>query len=354
MAKILSVAVPDLPAAGMDPLHVARNGVPVGVNRVSPLNSFINSVAGRRLKVLFAKDWGRVVTTPWLFQAHTSPNCQAIIVDMVFDTGGSPAPASAQWTTEPSGGVAHAHPEVFVPSYNTGQLVPDTYTTVRQRWITLDDAATVIADTTFTAELAVSNAFVVNVCVYEEINDQIDMSEPPSAVILPTIAQGEHIYDVHLRRAKEAVETIFKRQGPVIFAYHGGASVNHGIITSTTYTNLWDTSLTAYDANGPGFWYRTKDRATRSTDAIQGVFWVYGSDDGGSDAGKVELRTADGQIAEITGIASTDAFYTTTLNTGGTVLDASQTDRYLQCLGKSGDVAGTLTIKAAGAYEYIA
>src|SRR5574341_375003 len=115
-----------------------------------------------------------------------------------------------------------------------------------------------------------------------------------------------------------AIDGIWERQGPRIFAWSGRQGVAKTVL-GTTAKNIFDTSFTAYGADAPGFWHRTKDRGQRASDVIPGVAWIYATDTGNN--GEVTFVTSDGTIATISTIVSGAAYYTVNLNTSAPILD---------------------------------
>ena len=151
------------------------------------------------------------------------------------------------------------------------------------------------------------------------------------------------------------------RLGPVLAQWSGWresqavtATAAVGVTTtSTTYVNLFDTSITAWASASPGFSLAsggqaqqadTSDarRITRDKDACVPVrCWVYGSRTG-SGTSTVRFQSENYSIAEVLITSSTDAWWSMTghLRCGLGPEDTS----VLQIIGKLG-AAGTLTVR---------
>ncbi len=352
MAKVLTIPVPSLPAEGLDPLHVARNEVPVSATHVNPLVSLVNSVGGRRMKVLFTHHTNQA-TTPsavnWRFQAHTSPNCNAIIVDTVFDTSTAAATPYVEWETTPIGGAARTQDPILVP-YNPGaSSTPAGYVLRRQIWTDLDGSDPTIADTTFRAEMTAVNVFPRSCTIYEGIRETYDIFSPPSMVQIPSgVVQGAHIYRGIVTTLHENLDQLWERQGQTVFNWTqsvtGTGVMGAAAVTGTSYENILGSSFSAYNAAAPGYWFRPKDRGTRTTNTVPVRVWCYADEtDAGGD---INFDTDDGSLGTISGITAA-GWYSTDLT-----LDARVDEVKIDVLARASGVAEVITVRAVGMYEY--
>ncbi len=354
MAKVLTIPVPSLPADGLDPLQVARNDVPVSATHVNPVVSLINAVGGRRGKVLFTHHTNQV-TTPsavnWRFQAHTSPNCNAIIVDTVFDTSTAAATPYVQWTTTPTAGGAAARTQtaIAVP-YNPGaSSTPDGYVLRRQIWTDLDDATPTISDATFRAEMYANNVFPRCCTIYEGVRDTYDIFAPPSMVVIPSgFVQGANIYRTAVSTLYSNLDQLWERQGQTVFNWTqsttGTGVMGAAAVTGTSYENILISSFSAYDDAAPGYWFRPKDRGTRTTNEVPVRVWCYAEET--DVGGTINFDTADGSLGTIAGI-TTAGWYSTDMT-----LDARVDEVKIDVLAMASGAAEVITVRAVGMYEY--
>jgi len=341
-------------AFGRPHLRTARNRVAPDSMRHAQLAADLNMLAGRRMKRLFSQ-WVRVQDVPsvvggrdiWFTRFHTSKNVLDVRVRMLSMPATYRAGATSyhhQWTV---GGVAQ--PALYQSAVTTsvpppGSIMVDDYS-LRQTpgGVTGDPLA---GDTTYEASLFISrDARPIGCTLYEVVRPDLD-SAVHLAVPYDVLGVGAEIFGRDHGDFVDTAWALHKRQG----AQHVSWSVHDGVAkaqTGTTYANVLDGSTAAYALGSVAGFHthpRGRGRLVQGRSVLLGVF---GSTNTGS-SGRCRFEDDSGTIGTITGIGTTEQWYTTEVEWNNT---AAAFTRIAVAIS---DAAGnTMNAKAAVMYDYM-
>jgi hypothetical protein len=325
-----------------------RNGVQPCADSAWRAASYVNQLLAHRKQVVFrhsidqaeAYDTTTSATT-WRFRFFSGVNGTKARVHMVFaPTAASIATAPdprCYWTVTASGGGSSTkgtlrHNKRVTSSFNLSQLVQ-----LEQSW-------TLTASTHYTAELTVIDRIRPVACtVYLEPSPLMSFSS--TSVPSWGYSAGSSIYGGNVTSLFSVAETLWKERG----TNHGAWSQRSTSGTAVTYSaggnhNLWDTSVTAWNANAPGFYTIPYMHGRYHSSSVPIVFWAYAS--AATANGALYLVRDGGTIGSLTVTNGAAAWYTTTGNLRG-----DQTDEKYDVLASPG-FGGTVTVHACGFYEH--
>jgi hypothetical protein len=177
-------------------------------------------------------------------------------------------------------------------------------------------------------------------CAYE-------VAAPPDDSVSGYVARsytiGSPIFDAHRGALMPTLDNAWRHNAAFQLNWTANLDAQAITRTSATYANLFDQTLTTVTAASPGYTFDLTYRNRLMKTTVPCVFAVNAKVSSGS-GGRARLETAGGTVVEITGISTTQQWYTATANvpTGSTKAD-------LQL--RSGG-ADTITLYAMSFYEY--
>jgi len=349
-------------AAGRDPLRIARNGHVVDAVRMKRAAKYVNMLSATQMKVIGRTHHtvadalsSTTDTVTYRFVGHTNP-CASTVryrilcapaasvsetvsprfywVQKTLNTATGPATATATVT----------HPAQYVTARDTGTIVPDDFTEVT-------GSMTVSSDTTYAWELHVADyCRPISCSLYEQSLAGFTVDVGTRNVVDPGgFAEGAPILDRDIADLLATFQTTWKRGGAQYIGWTNHDGSRAALTASATnYYNVVSGALSAaYSATAPGFWTSPGDRATLTTSTVPVVGWAYAAMSAGA-TGTVRFIDAGDTRVSIGSIGAEGYWFATGSADGATA------DRYMNIAATSGHAANTITVYAAGLYEYLA
>jgi hypothetical protein len=350
-----TIIVPNVYPIGVRPALYLRNGRYPSQVIGSKLAEYINVLSGRRMRPLFTYSalpirWSGGSTSPSLrFYGRTTPSMLRIWCRMVMlpsDDTGSVNTHYVEWTATPTGGGdAIVLPKIYAEKRSTTTSnVPDEYSVVDQHWTTL------AADTEYLFTMdRTEQARFVSCTIFEEQNLVMTINDSDvtaDQVVSPSnFACGKEVYSEDIADLWETAESIWKTHGLVIGSWTC-RDVSPQTVTNTSYKNIFNTSLSAWNAAGQGL-YCTPEYANAYGDSTIAVKCnVYAAtEDPGSENGYVKFVQNGQDVCEIDSIGAAGTY------SGTGALGPASADS-IQVLAKNTSSGKDIYVYAFSVYAY--
>jgi transposase len=284
------------------------------------------------------------------FRCHVGYGCSKMgfTVGIARDNSGFGASSRVVITATIAGGASSTRSLYPGLSSSTAAHTPDGTS-----WYT--PTINVTANTTYEVLVeSIDFARVAHFSAYEIAPSEVDSAVDYFHELQPGIEQP--ILDSIRERIFTGMTAIYKRNGAHLYSFLGNGNGSNPTFTGTTWTNVIDgtTTSTAEAAGiylaevtggGPYLGMRLSDAGAPS---INAVLAVYGQVTAGGNGGEVRLYDdAEGVIATITGITTTEQWHTTTV-----ALPALDTIEKLVLQARHSTALNTLRVDAVSLYAY--
>ena len=348
--------VPHTYFRGVTPANLITNGRYTTEHGVKRLAHFMNMIQGRRKKCLFTYALRPSDMVPGsnltmlVFTVRVSPVASRVHATLVVvpadDTGTAVTPSFILTASSQDGSGDSASPTLYTNARQTGTSnVPDDYQRIDYVWTDLVGGD----NYTFTVNRAgANNGRVISVTIWEEQEPQatIDDSDPTADEwVSPSgLATGAEILNRDISDLWTTANTKWK-VGPDIFHW-SSLHLDALVLTNSSYGNVFDTGVTSWSANAPGFNVYAYRKGTFDSTNVPVKFYVV-AQIVTSGTGDIEFRRNGATIASITGITSLSSnIYYTTGNLDSSVSSSEKIDVLARITG-----GGSLKVFRMGAYE---
>lgn len=309
-----------------------------------------NTVSSSHKRVLFTKTYDPSNTpapassseAPLQFIFRTTENVSeiAMLVGLApaSQTSGT-SPASVQLNI--NDGTLYAYDNLYQPKVQSGAYTPEDVV-----WIWTSTTTGMSPATSYQAYIVQNHyARIHSVTVYELAKSVADSSDV--GVTDPSLfEQGRPILDSDIQSLAETGTKLWQHNGPMLFAWSRHTVATKIRVTSTTYVNLFDASVSTVTSSSPGFILNTQYHDTQKGDVPVeiGIIAVLIA---GSGNASIKFVDAAGTVIEDTGIttAATSPPYTYT----GTITAKASTKTDIHVKVPSG---GTWDFYAVALWEY--
>ena len=366
------VLVNDVPAQGLPPIRILRNGVPPDAARARHAMGLFHTIAGARLKVLARKmvapasTLGSTHTTndrnQWRFLCHTSPNHDSARVVFhwvptdILNTTYQPAvyliTNELDISSQPAVSVATSvlHPTVYL----TERIAVGT-TYVPDHYRTSEQTITLTSNAFHSIHVMVSpSTRLTGIEIHETTRARRYLNTATAGVLavdMSAMVIGGPIYDRDIADWNADAYTLWKRGGSQLVGHAAETDLsNAATITNATTTekNVLDNTTTLGTALSAGFCvWPSKRGALNNGNVDPAVFYAYASETGG--AGTVKFRDISNNVlATISSIGITAGWYTTTATLPSNVADQKVDISFYASSTK------TISFFAGGVIEYLA
>ena len=337
----------------IQPAAWCRNGMLVHASYQHQLAALANQVTRYRTKELFASCFSPVDNTVvrsvtlqnrWRFAGHTSPRCDTILARVIMGTT-----ALTVGTSDPYGRL-----ELFNAA-GTSLGYGDYHFGVNTLNLTVSTAPYNLAVGTIAVDASafpdtdiyglfsdVQGSRLAAVSVYEISQ----FSYVTNGYLPQNYAIGAGIYDVDRQGVSETASALWKRGAAPVFTFSSELDSTAPSTASTSDINLIDSSATV-SPNSAGYVIDVRYCSRKSSPTlVPCVLYAYASTNG-TQACSVKLKDATGAVVSTATLPFTGAAQWKTVAFS---LPAAGPAKYdLHFSGKLGD---TITVMAAGVYQY--
>lgn len=332
-----------------EPINWARNGIAPSAPDVRELAGWLNGLAGRRKKRVFAKSvlpvdsyYDQADVTLWRGAFHSGPFTSRLRCDyLLAPTRGASGADTGLYVVSNTGlagsGTTVTHPKLnFWNGDFTGTIRPDQLVPVSQD-------LTVSPDTDYTLALHVDNGMrVCGAVIYEEWLSSLTEAIT-GAVNGSGMVYGLDVLSADVAALLALAEKIWKRGGKHFGTWTERAGVAR---TTDSYANLWNLAA-AWSDKTPGHKAPTRYMGSLDSAAVACTWACYAKVASGS--GKVGVYNEDGLISKVAVTSTTGAWYSDTF-----ALDSATAEEKLDVHIYGAGDGGALTIYAVGAWCHVA
>lgn len=293
---------------GIQGLNYVGNGQPAIAECPANLARFFNMCAGKRKKRLFARALemsqtaGLPSATSFVGSFRTSATVKSVTVAMLcapVQSTDSTLTPRLRWvlTEDPLGSPSTINqPYVHFGRRKTGTVTPSDLSLVTQTWDGRNGTTALSGNALYVCSMSRADyARVIAVCIWE---NPVESAPANTATFAPSanFALSSPIVDTPLASLRN-VQNLWKFQGSPIWSWSftdGGEVSTSG----TSFTNIYDSSQTAYGTNTVGHWASPRYQGTFESNNVPISFIVQARDSGSN--GTVVFVSSTGTLATVT------------------------------------------------------
>ncbi len=338
------------------PLNYVRNGVVTPGELASALSLANFQVARGRRKRLFSKAFNpsdaptnfATDKSTCRFAGRTSPGATRARLHVVaVPPNSSTSPVSGDiflqlsQETGLTGAGTTTVPVTFYDNGDSTSVAPDDYHEFKEDF-------DIDGDQEYRWTIHVGNGFrVFSMTLYELGDETLDTDVTASAVDTVPIGVGQKILGSAISDAQDSLHTLWKRSAPSLITWSASAETGPGTgYTSTTFANIFDTSITSYTSSSPGFKAKTKYHHSLDSADVGVTMYAYAKV---GSAGTCNVRFIGNGSTVIGTMAVTSTTNTWHTTTG--VLDGDE-DEYKLDIQIAGSGSVDVVVLAAGMFRH--
>ena len=331
----------------------ARNGLPVLAPLMKAASEAINhcyAFRGQKCVLMYSRDWNNVASpatgTVSMWRAHFRAPYGAelfrcmIAMHPVSDHYGAVDPYM-RVQLKHSGGTITSNGLHYAAQDSSGGITAAVPESV---YWGLIPAVTIVPNTIY--ELTVQAVdWALPLACMAWTDPALPIDDADTAVVDPSYSVSLPITDAQHADLLVACNNLWDRSAAQLFSWTSDRVAASPSFTSTTYTNVLDTTSTgSAGTSTPGFQLQTRYKARQSVATVPATLAIYGAVTAGGGTGKARLVDTSGNQFEVTGIAAA-GWYTASVS-------LLATDDYKLDLHAAVSAAGTtVRIDAASLYQ---